>query len=215
MTDTVKASLDFTAKKDARGHFTGNPDASERHFQQPSEDRCYSGYSRARSRLMGATHPLADCCDNIMPTTVPTTYMAQAERLNWVLVELNMKYSPRSAIPEAASHRHFWPEIAHTDFLSYADRELTNVRFRQTVQQPYSTVHRTSYTDGLYVWPGPSPLAVKPPRLRADRHLPHALCCQLARQAALPHQRHRKPVEKFRGGGRPRARGHGNLKDTI
>jgi hypothetical protein len=27
-------------------------------------------------------------------------YMAQAERLNWTLVELNMKYNPRSAIPK-------------------------------------------------------------------------------------------------------------------
>src|SRR5262249_43871965 len=45
-----------------------------------------------------ATH-LSDCI-NITPTTVPTMYMAQAERLNWTLVELNMKYSPRSAIPK-------------------------------------------------------------------------------------------------------------------
>jgi hypothetical protein len=27
-------------------------------------------------------------------------YMAQAEKLNWALVELNMKYTPRSAIPK-------------------------------------------------------------------------------------------------------------------
>jgi len=39
-------------------------------------------------------------CVNITPTTVPTMYMAQPERLNWTLVELNMRYSPRSAIPK-------------------------------------------------------------------------------------------------------------------
>jgi hypothetical protein len=49
--------------------------------------------------LMGRATHLSDCI-NITPTTVPTMYMAQAERLNWVLVELNMKYSPRSAIPK-------------------------------------------------------------------------------------------------------------------
>src|SRR5438876_703961 len=49
-----------------------------------------------------ATH-LSDCI-NITPTTVPTMYMAQAERLNWVLVALNMKYSPRSAIPKPPAH---------------------------------------------------------------------------------------------------------------
>jgi hypothetical protein len=27
-------------------------------------------------------------------------YMAQAEKLNWALVELNIKYTPRSAIPK-------------------------------------------------------------------------------------------------------------------
>jgi hypothetical protein len=27
-------------------------------------------------------------------------YMAQAERLRWVFVEVNIKYSPRSAIPK-------------------------------------------------------------------------------------------------------------------
>jgi len=27
-------------------------------------------------------------------------YMAQAERLRWVFVEANIKYSPRSAIPK-------------------------------------------------------------------------------------------------------------------
>jgi hypothetical protein len=53
----------------------------------------------ARSPLMGRATHLSDCI-NITPTTVPTMYMAQAERLNWVLVELNMKYSPRSAIPK-------------------------------------------------------------------------------------------------------------------
>jgi hypothetical protein len=46
-----------------------------------------------------ATHSLADH-DNITPTTAPTMYMAQAERLIRVLVDLNMKYSPRSAIPK-------------------------------------------------------------------------------------------------------------------
>jgi hypothetical protein len=34
-------------------------------------------------------------------------YMAQAKKLSWTLVELNMKYTPRSAIPEAASYRQF------------------------------------------------------------------------------------------------------------
>ena len=54
----------------------------------------------ARSPLMGrATHSLEDH-DNITPTTVPTMYMAQAEKLRWVLVELNMRYSPMSAIPK-------------------------------------------------------------------------------------------------------------------
>jgi hypothetical protein len=37
---------------------------------------------------------------NNTPTTVPTMYMAQAERLRWVFVEVNIKYSPRSAIPK-------------------------------------------------------------------------------------------------------------------
>jgi hypothetical protein len=51
----------------------------------------------ARSPLMGrATH----FCINITPTTIPTMNMAQAETLNCVLVELTMKYSPRSAIPK-------------------------------------------------------------------------------------------------------------------
>jgi hypothetical protein len=52
-----------------------------------------------RDPIDWARHHLSDCI-NITPTTVPTMYMAQAERLNWVLVELNMKYSPRSAIPK-------------------------------------------------------------------------------------------------------------------
>jgi hypothetical protein len=61
-----------------------------------------SRYSSARSRFLMARHsPRGYCCDNIIPTTVPTMYMAQPEKLRWVLlVELNMKYSPRSAIPK-------------------------------------------------------------------------------------------------------------------
>jgi hypothetical protein len=51
-----------------------------------------------RHRAQLTTH-LPDCINNT-PTTIPTMYMAQAERLRWVLVELNMKYSPRSAIPK-------------------------------------------------------------------------------------------------------------------
>src|SRR5262249_30196240 len=49
--------------------------------------------------VVRATHALADH-DNIAPTTAPTMYMAQAERLIGVLVELNMRYSPRSATPK-------------------------------------------------------------------------------------------------------------------
>jgi hypothetical protein len=49
-------------------------------------------------QVVRATH-LSDCINNT-PTTVPMMYMAQAERLRWVLVEWNMKYSPRSAIPK-------------------------------------------------------------------------------------------------------------------
>ena len=51
------------------------------------------------SLVARATHSLADI-DNSAPTTAPTMYMAQAERLIGVLVDVNMKYSPRSAIPK-------------------------------------------------------------------------------------------------------------------
>ena len=51
------------------------------------------------SLVARATHSLADI-DNSAPTTAPTMYMAQAERLIGVFVDVNMKYSPRSAIPK-------------------------------------------------------------------------------------------------------------------
>jgi hypothetical protein len=44
---------------------------------------------------------------NNTPTTVPTMYMAQAERLRWVFVEVNIKYSPRSAIPKLLAVANF------------------------------------------------------------------------------------------------------------
>jgi hypothetical protein len=74
-----------------------------------SESNAYGIGSRSicpansRAPVLGfiarATHSLADI-DNSAPTTAPTMYMAQAERLIGVLVDVNMKYSPRSAIPK-------------------------------------------------------------------------------------------------------------------
>src|SRR5262245_55547696 len=49
--------------------------------------------------VVRATHALPDH-DNNAPTTAPTMNMAQAARLIGVLVELNIKYSPRSEIPK-------------------------------------------------------------------------------------------------------------------
>jgi hypothetical protein len=46
-------------------------------------------------------------CINITPTTVPTMNMMQAARLKGVPVELNMKYSPRSAIPKLTAAASF------------------------------------------------------------------------------------------------------------
>jgi len=65
---------------------------------RPSQSRMK--FYRARwNPVVRATHALADH-DNIAPTTAPTMYMAQAERLRWVFAEVNIKYSPRSAIPK-------------------------------------------------------------------------------------------------------------------
>jgi hypothetical protein len=66
--------------------------------------------------------PFYRAADNSTPTTVPTMYMAQAKKLIWTLVELNMKYTPRSAIPKLPAIASFMNACIQY-FLSYADRE--------------------------------------------------------------------------------------------
>jgi len=79
-------------------------------------------FYRARwNPVVRATHALADH-DNITPTTAPTTNMALAERLIGVLVEVNMKYSPRSEIPKLPAIASFARDCSY-GFLSFADRE--------------------------------------------------------------------------------------------
>jgi len=60
-----------------------------------------------RASLPGRARHYYRTALNNTPTTVPTMYMAQAERLRWVFVEVNIKYSPRSAIPKLLADASF------------------------------------------------------------------------------------------------------------
>jgi len=79
----------------------------------PEASRSLSNFVRALETVVGvvlltAVFAMAlasahdSICNNRTPSTEPTMYIAQAARLIWVLVELNIVNSPSAASPKLA-----------------------------------------------------------------------------------------------------------------